>query len=113
MSQAINLTRPGLGRTTRVVALAAVLSLVGADLAEAAQVTVYTKSGATVVINTDTLTAPAMYYTAAGAPYWVYPSHPAYVPAPAYAAPVAGVAGTRGVARRTARRTTRRVDRRW
>lgn len=100
-------------RYGRVLALAAAVSLVGADIAAAAQVTVYTKSGAKVVIDTDTIAQPTMYYTVAGAPYWVYPTHPAYVPAPAYAAPVAGVAGTRGVARRTARRTTRRVDRRW
>lgn len=100
-------------RYGRVLALAAAVSLVGADIAAAAEVTVYTKAGAKVVIDTNTITQPTMYYTVAGAPYWVYPAHPAYVPAPAYAAPVAGVAGTRGVARRTARRTTRRVDRRW
>lgn len=102
-----------LTRLGRVVTLAAVIALVGADIAQAAQVTVYTRSGARVVIDTNTITEPVMYYTAVGAPYWVYPAHPAYVPAPVRAAPVYGPAGVNGVARRTARRTTRRVDRRW
>ena len=105
--------RSSIGRVARVAALASVAAMVGADLAAAAQVTVYTKSGATVVVDTNTITQPTMYYTSVGAPYWVYPAHPAYVPGPVYHAPVYGPAGVNGVARRTARRTTRRVDRRW
>ncbi|WP_018700785.1 hypothetical protein [Amorphus coralli] len=101
------------GRLARVTALASVVAMVGADIAAAAQVTVYTKGGAKVVIDTNTITQPVMYYTAVGAPYWVYPAHPAYVPGPVYHAPVYGPAGVNGTARRTARRTTRRVDRRW
>jgi hypothetical protein len=106
-------SRPVLARVARVVALASIASLIGADIAAAAQVTVYTQSGAKVVVNTGTITQPVMYYTAVGAPYWVYPAHPVYVPGPVHAAPVYGPAGVNGTARRTARRTTRRVDNRW
>lgn len=105
--------RPALARLARVAVLASIASLIGADIAAAAQVTVYTRSGARVTVNTGTITQPVMYYTAVGAPYWVYPAHPAYVPGPVHAAPVYGPAGVNGTARRTARRTTRRVDRRW
>lgn len=105
--------RPALARLAQVVALASVASLVGADIAAAAQVTVYTRSGAKVVVDTGVITQPVMYYTAVGAPYWVYPAHPAYVPGPVHAAPVYGPAGVNGTARRTARRTTRRVNNRW
>ena len=105
--------RPAFRRLARIAVLASIASLVGTDIAAAAQVTVYTQSGARVVVDTGVITQPVMYYTAVGAPYWVYPAHPAYVPGPVHVAPVYGPAGVNGTARRTARRTTRRVDRRW
>ncbi len=70
--------------------------------------TYYSATGAVIVINPATLTAPITVYNAYGQPVVIYPTSPAYVPAPVY-----GPTGIVGQSRRVARRTARRVSRRW
>ena len=69
--------------------------------------TYYSATGAVIVVNPATLTAPMTVYNAYGQPVVIYPTRPAYVPAPIY-----GPTGIVGQSRRVARRTARRVSRR-
>jgi len=70
-------------------------------------VVVYDEYGNQITIDTTTISGPANYYNAYGAPYVVYPYAPAYIPGPVY-----GAYGVRGQSRRVSRRTSRRVSRR-
>ena len=69
--------------------------------------TYYDASGAVIIVNPATITRPLNVYNAYGQPVVIYPTGPAYMPAPVY-----GPAGIVGQSRRVSRRTARRVSRR-
>lgn len=100
--------------TSQVGRRAFMLGLLGASAAaallpgrDAMAQTYYDGSGTVIIVNPATLTAPVTVYNVHRQPVVIYPSHPAYVPAPVY-----GPTGVVGTSRRVSRRTSRRVSRR-